>query len=296
MKTVLLILIAFLPVVVAAQTTSPDVVSSSGAYFSNANASLSWTLGELATETLANGGNILTQGFQQPVPVSITGINLDLLVYLEGPFNGTQMGNALNTQNQIPLAQPYNTAPWNYSGAESVGSIPNNNVVDWVLIELRDATSASSAIPTSSIGTQAAFLLKDGSVVATDGGSILNFNVTVNHDLFVVVWHRNHLGVLSANALSQTGGVFNYDFSTSLAQVYNGGAGYKEISTGVYGMVAGDANGSGELNAADNNLWKTNAGKNGYLPTDYNMDVQANNLDKNDYYVPNINYESQVPD
>jgi hypothetical protein len=296
MKTALLILIAFLPIIVSAQTTSPDVVTSSGAYFSNANASLSWTLGELATETFANGGNILTQGFQQPVSVSITGIDLNLLVYLEGPFNGTQMDNVLNANNQIPLAQPYNVAPWNYAGSESVGSIPNSDVVDWVLIELRDATSASSAIPTSIIGTQAAFLLKDGSVVTTDGGSILNFNVTLNHDLYVVVWHRNHLGILSANAISQSGGVFNYDFSTSLAQVYNGGVGYKEISTGVYGMVAGDANGSGELNAADNNLWKTNAGKNGYLPTDYNMDVQANNPDKNDYFVPNINYESQVPD
>ncbi|RLD57998.1 MAG: hypothetical protein DRJ05_08780 [Bacteroidetes bacterium] len=299
MKTTTLIII-LLPLFISAQTTTPDVITSSGAYFSNTNGSLSWTLGELATETFSNGGNTLTQGFQQPVSVSITGVNLDLLVYLEGPFNGTEMNTDLtglpDPVDGFPLSQPYNTSPWNYAGTESVSSIPNSNVVDWVLIELRDAASASAALPADIIGTQAAFLLKDGSVVGTDGSSILYYNVTVNHDLFVVIWHRNHLGVLSANALSQTGGVFNYDFSSAVTQVYNGGAGYKEIATGKYGMVAGDANGSGELNTSDHNLWKTNAGKKGYLSSDYDMDAQANNPDKNDYYIPNINYESQIPD
>jgi len=39
-----------------------------------------------------------------------TGIELELTVFLEGPFNGTDMNTGLNP-NDIPLNQPYNTTP-----------------------------------------------------------------------------------------------------------------------------------------------------------------------------------------
>ena len=42
-----------------------QVVSSAGNFNANASGSISWTLGELAVETLTTAGNILTQGFQQ---------------------------------------------------------------------------------------------------------------------------------------------------------------------------------------------------------------------------------------
>ncbi len=70
---------------------------------------------------------------------------LDLKVFLEGPFYYVQMIPYLNMAGYLPLSQPYNTAPWNYSGIESVSSIPNYNIVDWVLLEFRDATSAEEA-------------------------------------------------------------------------------------------------------------------------------------------------------
>ncbi len=59
-------------------------------------------------------------------------ITLNLKAFLEGPFNGSVMNTALNPQNLIPLSQPYNGSPWNYTGTEQVSSIPNGNVVDWV--------------------------------------------------------------------------------------------------------------------------------------------------------------------
>ncbi len=42
-----------------------EVVATSGDYNSTAQGSLSWTLGEVVTETVTNGPYILTQGFQQ---------------------------------------------------------------------------------------------------------------------------------------------------------------------------------------------------------------------------------------
>ncbi|MEI6852408.1 MAG: T9SS type A sorting domain-containing protein [Bacteroidota bacterium] len=47
------------------QSLGPEVLASSGDYFTNSNLKLSWTLGEMVTETFSAGGTFLTQGFQQ---------------------------------------------------------------------------------------------------------------------------------------------------------------------------------------------------------------------------------------
>jgi len=47
------------------QTAAQEVISSGGDYYNNGTVSLSWTLGEPVTETITDGTNILTQGFQQ---------------------------------------------------------------------------------------------------------------------------------------------------------------------------------------------------------------------------------------
>ncbi len=44
---------------------SQEVIASSGDYFENSSGSLSFTLGEIATETLENDQMVLNQGFQQ---------------------------------------------------------------------------------------------------------------------------------------------------------------------------------------------------------------------------------------
>lgn len=279
------------------QSLSPTVIASSGGYFTGTGASLSWTLGEIATETFSNGSYILTQGFQQPVEgIVITGISLDLLVYLEGPFGTSEMNTLLNSAGIIPLSHPYNSAPWNYSGPESVLFIPNPNVVDWVLIELRDAANAASATPATRIARQAGFLLKDGSVVGTDGSSILQFNNSFIQQLFVIVWHRNHLGIMTANGITASGGIYAYDFSTAESKVHGGSTGYKNLNGAVWGMVAGDSSRDGLINLSDKTQWAAFAGKRGYYDTDYNLNTQVNNPDKDEKWVPNTSKIEQVPD
>ena len=94
---------------------------------------------------------------------------LNLKVYLEGPFNVTEMKTDLNTQDLIPSAQPYNVNPWYYYGTENIVTIPNSDIVDWVLVEFRDAPSAALAAKSTMVNQQAAFILNDGSVVGLDG-------------------------------------------------------------------------------------------------------------------------------
>ena len=291
----LLYLNLLLAICLSGQSLTPEVVSSSGDYFEGANASLSWTLGELATETFDNGNNILTQGFQQTWPES--GYELSLKVFLEGPFTGSIMNTLLNGLPDFPLMQPYSGVPWNYTGTESITSVPNPDIVDWILVELRDAPDATSATSATMVAQQAAFLLNDGSVVGMDGASSISFTEPVTQSLFVAIWHRNHLGVLANNPLVLNGGVYIYDFSTGANQVYGGFLGHKEIATGVWGMVGGDGDALGQINNVDKNeVWSPQAGSSGYLAGDFSMDSQVNNLDKNDIWVPNGGKGTQVPD
>lgn len=51
----------------SAQMLTPTVIASTGGFSSNANGSLSYTVGEMTmVQTFSANGNILTQGFQQP--------------------------------------------------------------------------------------------------------------------------------------------------------------------------------------------------------------------------------------
>jgi hypothetical protein len=72
-----LLFIAGLAISAKAQMLTPTVISSTGAYSSNANGSLSYTVGEMTmVETFSAGGNILTQGFQQPTDKAVGLINI----------------------------------------------------------------------------------------------------------------------------------------------------------------------------------------------------------------------------
>jgi len=223
---------------------------------------------------------------------------VDIKALLEGPFDGFEMQASLNDATYLPLNQPYNTLPWNYPGNESVPAIPNADVVDWVLVELRDAPNAVSAVPSMAIKQQAAFVLMDGSIVGMDGSNPLScVNTSINDNLFVVVYHRNHLAVMSASALIHSDGVYNYNFTTGANQAFeNGAEGQKEIASGIWGMYCGDANTDGNISDADKIIWGTQAGIKGYKPSDLNMNGQVDNNDKNEIIIPNNNSQSQVPE
>lgn len=221
---------------------------------------------------------------------------LDLTAFLQGPYAGSNTMSAALNPEFLPLSQPFNTTPWNYTGTETVTSIPNAQVVDWVLVDMRDAASAAAATAATSVRKKAAFLLSDGSVVGIDGSTKLTTPFTINQNLYVVIWHRNHLGILSNNALVNTDGVYTYDFSLP-GNIYGGASAYAELEPGVIGMAGGDGNADGIVNDDDkNSFWSLIVGTSGYLSGDYNMNGQINNPDKNDIWLINQNKESQVTD
>ena len=247
------------------------------------------------TQTLNNitqAGSFAVGDTESPMAI-ILDILVDAKAFLEGPFEGSQMNTLLNDNNQLPLNQPYNIPPWNYAGTESVAAIPNNQVVDWVLVEGRDALSAAAANASTAFARQAAFVLADGSIVGLDGSSPIQFNYSLVNQLYVVIFHRNHLAIMSANALIDVGGIFSYDFTTAINKAYLSG---QKAINGKAEMYGGDVDASGIVNTADKAVWTGLAGTKAYLSSDMNMDLQIDNKDKNDIWSGNLNEQSKVPD
>ncbi len=122
-------------------------------------------------------------------------ISLDLKLFLEGVYSDSNfMSTSSNFQNIIPKNQPFNTIPWNYDIDESVQSIPND-VIDWVLVELRSTMEASSVIT-----RKAGFIKNDGNIINIDGSDI-SFNIGEGN-YYVLVYHGNHLPVMSSTPIT----------------------------------------------------------------------------------------------
>ena len=233
-----------------------------------------------------------------PCNLHVAGMmNLDLKVMLEGPFNGTAMNPTLNSSGLLPLSQPYNSAPWNYGGTESVAGIPNSDIVDWILVELRDAPGGGSTATSSTIiGQKACFIKSDGTITETDGISLPEFELTIANNLFVVIWHRNHLGIMSSVPLIRIGNTFTYDFTIASDQTYGNNA-QKELIPGTWGMFTADGNADATIDDLDKlNNWIEEAGLSGYYSGDYNLDNQVNNIDKDAYWLNNTGTNCFVPE
>ncbi|MCE7993641.1 MAG: hypothetical protein HEP71_16775 [Roseivirga sp.] len=224
-----------------------------------------------------------------------TSVDLAVTVFLEGAYNGTDLNTSLNPS--IPLTQPYSNN--GHSGGETAGAIPAG-AVDWVLVELREAASAATALANTKVGSAAGFLMSDGTIKVTDGTSNLTVSLSGNTgaDFFVVIYHRNHLPIMSANAISESSSVFTVDFSSVSANTYQGLTGLASLSGGRFGMLAGDTDGDGDIDSSDLTTWRSqNGAPFSYNTTngDFNLDGVVNAVDRNDFQQKNNSKTSQVP-
>gem|GEM_PF-2384389 len=223
-------------------------------------------------------------------------ITANVKVFLQGAYdvNTSQMRTDLNSNGIIPLTQPYslNKTGWNYNGQESVSSIPNSDIVDWVLIELRTGVNADDTLSANT--KRAGFLLKDGSVVDTNGVDPIKFYNVATGDYYVIIRHRNHLPIMSVSkiTLGVSSGLFN--FTTGQGQAY-GSNPIINIIGGVFGMIGGDANTSLIITAADRNEVSSQFSATTYNSSDLNLSGIVSAADRN-IIASSFNKSSQVID
>ncbi len=129
---------------------------------------------------------------------------------LQGSYNTTLsiMNNTLWTLGYVPNTDPYTTATYSTAfvhvnteptpktiSSTAMLNAGNKAIVDWVFIELRNKNNNTQVLATSS-----ALILKDGNIVDMDGVSAVKFRMNLDQ-YYVVVRHRNHLGVMTASTI-----------------------------------------------------------------------------------------------
>jgi hypothetical protein len=128
-------------------------------------------------------------------------------VYLQGSLFGVTSPNMLmrddlRVKKLIPFKNPYTAMGFaELTAADTVSqAVLNvtgaNAIVDWVFVELRDATD-----PTIIKDSRAALLQRDGDIVTTDGINPILFSQVSQASYYVAVKHRNHLGVMTKTAI-----------------------------------------------------------------------------------------------
>jgi hypothetical protein len=208
-----------------------------------------------------------------------------------------------------PAQQPYNQAPWNYFGTEgdaydSGGDLNfadagyPSTVVDWVLVSLRTDPNGTGG----PLCQAAALLHNDGRIEFVEEFACCNLDLTASY--YLVIEHRNHLIVMSHEAIPILDGKITYDFrvqQTYIDDPFEFGifVGQKEILPGVFAMFGGNGNqtltgtSDTDINFDDRTFWE---GENGiigrYKIGDYNLNGDVNFNDRRLYEINNGRFTS----
>ncbi|MBL7983283.1 MAG: hypothetical protein JNL52_15885 [Flavobacteriales bacterium] len=220
------------------------------------------------------------------VTASVTeGVVLDLELMLQGPYDlGTgRMNDNLRTLGLIPSIEPFTALGFVHAGGGGGETLSpgllavtgDEAVVDWVLVELRNANQ-----PSQVMATKSCIVTRAGQVYSTTG-SLPRFSV-LNGNYFVSVRHRNHLGCMTATALPLTALPMNIDLKQPSTAVH-GTEARRLDSNGVAmlwagntrmddrSMYTGQNNDRDPILAAVGGVVPTNTAS-GYLSADTNLD------------------------
>ncbi len=131
---------------------------------------------------------------------------LSIKVFLQGPYVEASglMKDDLRKMGYLPTSEPYSNMGYNFAtngGSETVNPLVfqvegPNAIVDWIVLEIRDSSDHSTMSY-----SRAALLQRDGDVVDLNGVSRLTILNRPHGRYKVGVRHRNHLGVMSSNAV-----------------------------------------------------------------------------------------------
>jgi hypothetical protein len=203
------------------------------------------------------------------------------------------MRDNLRSGSFLPTTSPYsdgktcNSSVFGLGGTSGIGAL-EDDIVDWIFVELRDKNNAATLLYGRS-----ALLQRDGDVVEIDGVSDLSVVIPYD-DYFIAVKHRNHLGIMSNSVISLHGSTTLVDFTNSGTPIF-GNNSRVLLDNGSMALWAGDVNGDGQVRYLgpnnDTNVLKNivvnepgnNANSNfypftGYHSSDINMDGQIRYL------------------
>jgi hypothetical protein len=173
-------------------------------------------------------------------------VSVRLKVMLQGPYVAWtgMMSAALDDGALLPLTEPYTALGYVHVGGgggettiQDVLDVEGvNEVVDWVIVELRDKNA-----PSIVLASRSALLRRNGTVVDADGTSDVTFTDRPADQYYVAVRHRNHLGIMTATAQPLAPDAVLMDLSDGSVPLLGGNAATKGIN-GTRCMWSGDVN------------------------------------------------------
>lgn len=210
-------------------------------------------------------------------------------VFLQGPFvpSTTSMHTLLRDADYPDQrTSPYTQDPVSY------GRQLPPNVVDWVLVQLRSVYNGAV------LASKSCFLRTDGLIVYPDSTALKDVPFDVGAgNYYIVVRHRNHLGIQSAAAVALGGTATLYDFTSAGTAAY-GIQPMKAVAPGVFGMYSGDADSNGDVNATDFYVYWYVQNGTPYLYSkyaDFDMNTDINAIDLVEHWISNTGTTSQIP-
>lgn len=174
---------------------------------------------------------------------SATQVSANINAMLQGPLlnaPGNLMRDDLRMNGSIPTTSPYADG---LTCDSSVFNITGNDaIVDWVWLELRDENDN-----TNILADRSALIQADGDIVDVDGSSSVSFNAS-SGNYFIVVNHKNHLGIMTQNTIALSGTPVNISFSDGAETTFGSNAlSTVGIPLGLYALWTGDTNGDNTI-------------------------------------------------
>ncbi|WP_420573672.1 hypothetical protein [Kordia sp.] len=172
---------------------------------------------------------------------------VDIDVFLQGALLNPNTGEETLMRDDLRTAGAVYDAVSPYSDGASisldVGVADNgvNSMVDWIWVELRDANS-----PTTVIAGQSGVLQRDGDIVDVNDDLVtpLTFDVPAG-EYFIVVKHRNHLGIMTSSTITLKQVSTTIDFTDATNEITYGSNAQTTFGmpTNIAAMWAGNVNG-----------------------------------------------------
>ncbi|MFK7920827.1 MAG: FG-GAP-like repeat-containing protein [Bacteroidia bacterium] len=217
--------------------------------------------------------------------------SVQIKAFLEGPYvDNDSMRTSLTSI--LPLNDPFGMGI--VADSDLLDQQGENTVVDWVLVELRDAID-----PTIILDSVAAFIRSNGELINPQGKEAVDFRDFAIGQYHIALRHSNHLSVMTATPITLSADAPLLDFSDPATLVYDAGGLAMKNDNGVMLLWSGDANKDGTINAVDNiNFWRVENGQPytyGVNKADFNLDGTVNAVDLNLYWLSNNSRIEQLP-
>lgn len=246
MRTLLIILLILCYAKLSkAQSIEKFSIDNGGASSTNGGLEILYTIGEVNVKERSSAMASLSEGFINPE----FRVLVDPKLFLQGPILAPitvgLMNDELRSLGYLPTTSPYAdlamvAASIFNTGGTSGSGLPQDDIVDWVWLELRAANDN-----TKIINARSALLQRDGDVVDLDGlSNVLMRAAPTNY--FLVVTHRNHLAAMSSSAIGFSETPVGVDFTDNTFSTFGANA-QVQLASGDMALWTGDTNGADQI-------------------------------------------------